>query len=29
MVDEIRVSANPDHHTIELVMHLGGGEDGG
>jgi anti-sigma regulatory factor (Ser/Thr protein kinase) len=26
MVDEIRVSANPDHHTIELVMHLGGGE---
>jgi serine phosphatase RsbU (regulator of sigma subunit)/CHASE1-domain containing sensor protein/anti-sigma regulatory factor (Ser/Thr protein kinase) len=28
MVDEIRVSANPDHHTIELVMHLGGGEDG-
>jgi anti-sigma regulatory factor (Ser/Thr protein kinase) len=28
MVDEIRVSGNPDHHTIELVMHLGGGEDG-
>ena len=28
MVDEIRVSANPDHHTIELVMHLGGGEGG-
>src|SRR5215212_325379 len=28
MVDEIRVSANPDHHTIELVMLLGGGEDG-
>jgi serine phosphatase RsbU (regulator of sigma subunit)/CHASE1-domain containing sensor protein/anti-sigma regulatory factor (Ser/Thr protein kinase) len=27
MVDEMRVSANPDHHTIELVMHLGGGED--
>jgi anti-sigma regulatory factor (Ser/Thr protein kinase) len=24
MVDEIRVSANPDHHTIELVMHLSG-----
>jgi transposase-like protein len=22
MVDEIRVSANPDHHTIELVMYL-------
>jgi anti-sigma regulatory factor (Ser/Thr protein kinase) len=28
MVDEIRVSANPDHHTIELVMHLGDGEGG-
>src|SRR5215211_1829117 len=28
MVDEIRVSGNPDHHTIELVMLLGGGEDG-
>jgi len=28
MVDEIRVSANPDHHTIELVMHLGVGEGG-
>ncbi len=27
MVDEMRVSANPDHHTIELVMHLGSGED--
>src|ERR671917_634364 len=26
MVDEIRVSGNPDHHTIELVMYLGGGE---
>jgi serine phosphatase RsbU (regulator of sigma subunit)/CHASE1-domain containing sensor protein/anti-sigma regulatory factor (Ser/Thr protein kinase) len=24
MVDEIRISANPDHHTIELVMHLSG-----
>ena len=22
MVDELRVSGNPDHHTIELVMHL-------
>jgi hypothetical protein len=21
-VDEVRVSANPDHHTIELVMRL-------
>jgi hypothetical protein len=28
MVDEIRVSGNPDHHTIELVMYLGSGEDG-
>jgi len=28
MVDEIRVSGNPDHHTIELIMHLGGGKDG-
>ena len=28
MVDEVRVSGNPDHHTTELVMHLGGGEDG-
>ncbi|HEX5701486.1 MAG TPA: SpoIIE family protein phosphatase [Rubrobacter sp.] len=28
MVDEIRVSANPDHHTIELVIHLGNGEGG-
>jgi serine phosphatase RsbU (regulator of sigma subunit)/anti-sigma regulatory factor (Ser/Thr protein kinase) len=27
MVDEVRVSGNPDHHTTELVMHLGGGED--
>jgi serine phosphatase RsbU (regulator of sigma subunit)/anti-sigma regulatory factor (Ser/Thr protein kinase) len=27
MVDEIRVSGNPDHHTIELVMQLGGAED--
>jgi anti-sigma regulatory factor (Ser/Thr protein kinase) len=22
MVDEMRVSGNPDHHTIELVVHL-------
>jgi serine/threonine-protein kinase RsbW len=29
MVDEMRVSGNPDHHTIELVMHLEGGEDAG
>ena len=27
MVDEVRVSGNPDHHTIELVMHLQGGKD--
>jgi serine/threonine-protein kinase RsbW len=29
MVDEMRVSGNPDHHTIELVMHLERGEDAG
>ena len=28
MVDEVRVSGNPDHHTIELVMHLERDEDG-
>jgi anti-sigma regulatory factor (Ser/Thr protein kinase) len=28
MVDEMRVSGNPDHHTIELVVHLKGDEDG-
>jgi serine phosphatase RsbU (regulator of sigma subunit)/CHASE1-domain containing sensor protein/anti-sigma regulatory factor (Ser/Thr protein kinase) len=27
MVDDVRVSGSPDHHTIELVMHLEGGED--
>jgi serine phosphatase RsbU (regulator of sigma subunit)/CHASE1-domain containing sensor protein/anti-sigma regulatory factor (Ser/Thr protein kinase) len=27
MVDELRVSGNPDHHTIELVMHLEGADD--
>jgi serine phosphatase RsbU (regulator of sigma subunit)/anti-sigma regulatory factor (Ser/Thr protein kinase) len=27
MVDEVRVSGNPNHHTIELVVHLVGGED--
>jgi anti-sigma regulatory factor (Ser/Thr protein kinase) len=27
MVDEVRVSGNPDHHTIELVINLRGGED--
>src|SRR5215204_4770268 len=28
MVDEVRVSGNSDHHTIELVTHLEVGEDG-
>jgi anti-sigma regulatory factor (Ser/Thr protein kinase) len=27
MVDEVRVSGNPNHHTIELVVRLKGGED--
>jgi serine phosphatase RsbU (regulator of sigma subunit)/CHASE1-domain containing sensor protein/anti-sigma regulatory factor (Ser/Thr protein kinase) len=26
MVDEMRVSGNPDHHTIELVVYLRGGD---
>jgi serine phosphatase RsbU (regulator of sigma subunit)/CHASE1-domain containing sensor protein/anti-sigma regulatory factor (Ser/Thr protein kinase) len=26
MVDEVRVSGNPDHHTIELVIYLRGGD---
>ena len=25
MVDEVRVSGNPNHHTVELFMHLEGG----
>src|SRR5918997_1437142 len=29
MVDELRVSANPDHHTIELIIHLKGDDDAG
>ena len=29
MVDDVRVSGNPDHHTIELVMRLEVGEDPG
>src|ERR671921_611309 len=29
MVDEVRVSGNPDHHTIELVMLLKGEDDAG
>ena len=28
MVDEMRVSGNPDHHTIELITYLKRGEDG-
>jgi serine phosphatase RsbU (regulator of sigma subunit)/CHASE1-domain containing sensor protein/anti-sigma regulatory factor (Ser/Thr protein kinase) len=29
MVDEVRVSGNPDHHTVELVMRLETGKDAG
>ena len=29
MVDEVRVSGNPDHHTIELVIYLKGDDDAG
>jgi serine phosphatase RsbU (regulator of sigma subunit)/CHASE1-domain containing sensor protein/anti-sigma regulatory factor (Ser/Thr protein kinase) len=29
MVDEMRVSGNPDHHTVELVMRLQAGKDAG
>ena len=29
MVDEVRVSGNPDHHTVELVIHLNGEDDAG
>jgi anti-sigma regulatory factor (Ser/Thr protein kinase) len=29
MVDEMRVSGNPDHHTIELVTYLKGDDDAG
>ncbi len=28
MVDELRVSSGPDHHQLELVMNLEGGDDG-
>jgi anti-sigma regulatory factor (Ser/Thr protein kinase) len=28
MVDEVRVSGNPDHHTVELVLRLEVGKDG-
>jgi serine/threonine-protein kinase RsbW len=27
MVDEVRVSGNPDHHIVELVMRLEAGKD--
>ena len=27
MVDEMRVSGNPDHHTIELIINLRRGDD--
>jgi serine phosphatase RsbU (regulator of sigma subunit)/CHASE1-domain containing sensor protein/anti-sigma regulatory factor (Ser/Thr protein kinase) len=27
MVDEVRVSGNPDHHTVELIMRLETGRD--
>jgi serine/threonine-protein kinase RsbW len=29
MVDELRVSGNPDHHTIELITYLKGDDDAG
>ncbi|HKH39383.1 MAG TPA: SpoIIE family protein phosphatase, partial [Rubrobacter sp.] len=29
MVDEVRVSGNPDHHTVELVLRLEAGKDAG
>ncbi len=29
MVDELRVTSDKQHHTVELVMRLGGGNDGG
>ena len=29
MVDELRVSGNPDHHTVELVTYLKGDDDAG
>jgi serine/threonine-protein kinase RsbW len=29
MVDEVRVSGNPDHHTVELVTYLKGDDDAG
>jgi serine/threonine-protein kinase RsbW len=29
MVDEVRVSGNPDHHTVELVTYLKADDDAG
>ena len=29
MVDDLRVSANPDHHTAELITYLKGDDDAG
>ena len=29
MVDELRISGNPDHHTIELIINLKGDDDAG
>jgi serine/threonine-protein kinase RsbW len=29
LVDEVRVSGNPDHHTVELVTYLKGDDDAG
>ena len=29
MVDEMRISGNPDHHTVELVIYLKGDDDAG
>jgi anti-sigma regulatory factor (Ser/Thr protein kinase) len=29
MVDDLRISANPDHHTVELITYLKGDDDAG
>jgi hypothetical protein len=29
MVDEMNITGDREHHTVELVMHLEGGEDAG
>jgi serine phosphatase RsbU (regulator of sigma subunit)/anti-sigma regulatory factor (Ser/Thr protein kinase) len=28
MVDDLRITADGDHHTVELILHLGGKRDG-